>query len=102
MSEIKLSKSQRQLFKSWEAEYRSQLGAFSGVLNENLNLKLERIAEEMGIDLEGGKWTFDAQACAFTMRDEPTPKIPGRNAAPDPARNTTEDKDNVIDAEVVS
>lgn len=79
MSDKKLSKSQRQLFKTWEAEYRSQMGAFSGVLNENLNLKLERIAEELGINIEDGGWNFDARTMAFTKPDEPKPEIPGRN-----------------------
>jgi hypothetical protein len=96
MQELKLSKSQRQLFKSWEAEYRSQLGAFSGVLNENLNLKMEHMATELGINLEDGKWTFDAKACAFTRADEPTPKIPGRNAG------NPQQEEEILEGEVVT
>ena len=95
MNVVKLSKSQVSLFKSWEAEYRTQLGAIQGALNENLNLKLERIAEELGIDITDGRWTFDAKAFAFTKLEEPVSEIPGRKAG----RPKREDK--VLEAEVV-
>ena len=80
MQEKRLTKSQKQLFKSWEAEYRNQLASFSAALSENLNLKLERIASELGIDVDETGWSFDAQSLSFKKMDEPKPEIPGRKA----------------------
>jgi hypothetical protein len=100
MSEkIKVTPSQRQLIVSWEKELANTQQLITATLNELMLFRLEKIAGELGIDLDSEQWTFDFQEHAFVKVDRPkevTKAIPGRKN-----KKVTDVGQEVFDAEVV-
>jgi hypothetical protein len=87
MGEIKLTKSQRELYLSWIKDFRAVLTSMNSVIDELLSTRMQALALELGINIEDGDWRFDAQALSFRKVKE-TPASP----------NPTEE---IKDAEIV-
>jgi len=84
MQKTKLTKSQQSLFRSWTDDYQRILGVIQGLCQDNLNLRLEKIAVELGIDLENGDWNFDQRTLEFSKKGEaaaPANTFPGEPEA---------------------
>lgn len=71
MEKTKLTKSQQSLFRSWTDDYQRILGVIQGLCQDNLNLRLEKIAVELCIDLEVGDWNFDQRTLEFIKKEGP-------------------------------
>jgi hypothetical protein len=79
MKITKLTNSQKSLFRAWTDDYQRIMGVIGAMLQDNLNLRLEKIAVELGIDLENENWNFDQQKLEFIKVE---PKAEGAPAGP--------------------
>lgn len=66
---VKLTKSQLSLYKTWTDDYNRIMQVIVGLCNDNLNLRLEKIAAELGVNLDEGSWSFDSKEEVFVMKD---------------------------------
>lgn len=97
---VALTRSQKQLFAGWENDLRELQGKVASLFNELVLFKLEKLAAELGIDLEKEQWTFDFQAKEFVKQDKVTPIIPsGKKKRGRPKKD--EEEVVAVDAEVV-
>ena len=87
---VKLTKSQASLFKAWVDDYNRIFGVVQALCNDNLNLRLEKLASEVGVDIDSGNWNFDQSRMAFVnyIKDkeeekgaEPSTSFPGEPEA---------------------
>jgi len=46
------------------------MSVIGGILSDNLNLRLEKIAAELGIDVEDGRWNFDQNTLEFWKAED--------------------------------
>lgn len=83
MEKTKLTKSQQSLFRSWTDDYQRILGVIQGLCQDNLNLRLEKIAAELGLNLDEGDWNFDQRTLEFVKKEGPAtaPSFPGEPEA---------------------
>ena len=87
MGEIKLTKSQRELYLSWIKDFRAVLTSMNSVIDEVLSIRMQALALELGINIEDGDWRFDSQALSFR-------KVKKTPASPNPT-------EEIKDAEIV-
>ena len=87
MGEIKLTKSQRELYLSWIKDFRAVLISMNSVIDEVLSIRVQALALELGINIEDGDWRFDSQALSFR-------KVKKTPASPNPT-------EEIKDAEIV-
>lgn len=65
MENVKLSKSQVALYQSWIKDFRGVLTSVNAVIDELLSIRMQGLAEELGIVLTDGDWRFDNQSLSF-------------------------------------
>lgn len=71
---VKLSKAQKALHDMWVADYQRVMATVNAVITDNLTMRLEQMAKELGVDLNDGDWRFDNEEYAF-VQDAPPPKV---------------------------
>lgn len=99
MKTMGLTISQKQLVAAWENELLGFQRGFGSVINELMLFRLEKIARELGIDVDNEQWTFDFQAKRFTKKEEKqevTEIIPSSKK-----RGRPKKEDEILEAEIV-
>jgi len=86
----KLTKSQTSLYRSWTEDYQRIMAVVGTVLNDNLNLRLEKIAAELGIDVEDGRWNFDQNTLEFWKSEEKEKPVPEGSFPGEPEADNVE------------
>lgn len=90
MKKVKLTKSQQSLFRAWADDYQRIMQVMGALCNDNLNLRLEKVAAELGLDLENENWNFDQKALEFSRVDETTEAPAGPSFRGEPEADSVE------------
>lgn len=104
MKEVKLTKTQVALFRAWNNDLSGKLNLFRELLSEVLSSRMEKIAQDLGLDTENEKWSFDSSSLSFKCNEivEPTKTIPGRKRGrPKKVEDISEEEVELTDEDIV-